>query len=86
MGIRCVKVATASRKTIVLVSGMRDNACRERIADALARVRGVRDVEVSLMRGRAVVCHDGQCKTDELVLAVKRSGYSASLGDDGFSS
>lgn len=76
----------AARKTVVLIGGMRDNACRERIADALGRVKGVSDVEVSLMRGRAVVCHDGQCKTDELVLAVKRSGYSATLRGDGASS
>ena len=73
----------AGRKTVVYVIGMRDNACRERIADALGQVAGVADVEVSLIRGRAVVCHDTTCRARELVQAVRRSGFSASLSKDG---
>lgn len=66
-------------RTVLLISGMRDNTCRERIAEALGRVEGVLDVGVSMVRGRAVVAHDAPCSPQELVRAVEAAGYGATL-------
>lgn len=65
--------------TVLMIMGMRDNACRERIVDALGKVRGVRDVDVNLMRARATVTHERTCDASELVWAVVRAGFGAAL-------
>lgn len=72
-------MAVGAKKAVLNVSGMRDNACRERVLAALARVRGVKDVSVSLIRARAVIVYDAPCATAELVRAVKSAGYGALL-------
>ena len=66
-------------RTELLISGMRDNACRERVAEALRRVEGVVDVSVSLLRARAVVLHTGSCGRQWLVKAVGSAGYQATV-------
>ena len=69
--------------TVLVIMGMRDNLCRERVADALGRVDGVKDVTVSLMRGRAIVEHEPSCEPAQLVWAVVNAGYGAALDDAG---
>lgn len=66
-------------RTELLISGMRDNACRERVAEALRRVEGVVDVSVSLLRARAIVLHTAACHSEWLVRAVLDAGYQATL-------
>lgn len=66
-------------RTELLISGMRDNACRERVADALRRVEGVVDVSVSLLRARAIVLHTASCDKEWLVRAVSAAGYQSTL-------
>lgn len=66
-------------RTELLISGMRDNACRERVAEALRRVEGVVDVSVSLLRARAIVLHTASCDREWLVRAVSGAGYQATL-------
>lgn len=61
-----------------MIMGMRDNSCRERVADSLGRVDGVTDVSVSLIRARAVVAHTHTCQPAELIRAVQSAGFHAS--------
>lgn len=68
-----------SMRTVLAISGMRDNDCRERVCRALGRVNGVKDVSVSLIRARAVVEHHQPCDPAELVRAVTGAGYGATL-------
>jgi copper chaperone CopZ len=62
---------------VLLIMGMRDNACRERIAAALEAVVGVMDVDVNLHRARAAILHERCCSSDELVRTVVKAGYEA---------
>lgn len=66
-------------QTSILIGGMRDNRCRERLTEALERVIGVRHAEVSLYRGRAIVSHDARCTLSSLLRAIEEAGYSAKL-------
>lgn len=64
----------------MLIMGMRDNACRERVSSALGRIKGVTDVSVSLIRARAIVTHEAPCDELQLVRAVVKAGYGATNG------
>src|SRR5262249_12564937 len=70
-------------RTVLTIMGMRDNACRERIAEVLEAVPGVRDVDVNLHRARATVLHEPPCTLEALLGAVVRAGYGASLSGTG---
>lgn len=67
------------QKAVLMITGMRNNDCRERVAEALGRVRGVMQVDVSLLRARATVLHEPGCEPDLLMRAVGEAGYSAML-------
>jgi cation transport ATPase len=64
---------------VLLIMGMRDNACRERIAAALEAVAGVVDVDVNLHRARAAIVHEAHCAPAELVRSVIQAGYAVTL-------
>jgi len=66
-------------RTYLLIAGMRNNACRERIAGVLERLPGVRQVDVSLLRGQAAIVHAPECRVEDLVETVARAGFSAKL-------
>ena len=70
-------MAPDERQTVLLISGMRDNRCRERIAAALESLPGVREVELNLYRARAVIIHDARSTPLLLMAAVERAGYGA---------
>lgn len=72
-------MSSEATRTVLVITGMRDNSCRERIADVLGQIKGVRDVAVSLFRARAVVEHEPTCEASELVRAVEGAGYSVKL-------
>ncbi len=57
-------------KVVLLISGMRENACREKVEEALGRITGVIDVGVSLMRGGGVVEFQSPCTEEDLIRAV----------------
>ena len=60
------------------VRGMTCNHCVKHVTKALNGVSGVdRVVEVNLDRGEALV--EGSAVTDELIAAVNKAGYQASL-------
>lgn len=69
--------------TVLVIIGMQDNASRERVCEILRHVKGVNDVSVSLMRGRAVVNHEPWSDSAALVWAVVKAGYGAALNGTG---
>ena len=68
-----------SVRTTLLITGMRDNACRERVAAALEAIPGVREVDVNLYRARATIAHAADCSDADLIRAVVQIGYAAAL-------
>ena len=69
-------------RTVLLLVGMRDHRCRERIAHALGSVAGVREVDVNLYRALATVVHGPPCGAAALLRAVRGTGYGAALVGD----
>lgn len=68
---------SGATRTALVIMGMRDNACREHIVGTLESVDGVKDVVVSLPRGRAVIVHEPSCDLEDLMGAIVRAGYGA---------
>jgi copper chaperone CopZ len=66
-------------RTVLLIDGMKDNGCREIVVTALEVVRGVNEVHVNLYRGHAIIRHEPHCEATDLIAAVERAGYGASL-------
>ncbi len=66
-------------RTVLVIMGMRDNSCRERLCDALARLDGVTDVDVSLIRAHATIVHRPRCSRAQLVWAVVSEGYGVAM-------
>lgn len=64
---------------VLLIVGMKDNGCREIVVEALEIVRGVKEVHVNLYRGHAIISHEPHCEAADLIAAVERAGYGASL-------
>jgi copper chaperone CopZ len=64
---------------VLVIMGMRDNACRERVAEALGQIDGVLSTNVSLIRARATVVHEPPCDAAQLVWTVVNAGYGAAL-------
>ena len=68
---------TAVCRAVLLIDGMRDNHCRELVLDALLKVAGVSEAEVSLFKARATVAFTAPCNPEDLIKAVARAGYKA---------
>ncbi len=68
-------------RTLLLITGMRDNRCRESVAGVLERVLGVKEVHVNLFRARATIIHEPPCAPADLIAAMARAGYGAALGN-----
>lgn len=69
-------------KVVLLISGMRENACRVKVEEALSRIAGVIDVGVSLMRAGGVVEYQTPCTEGELLRAVERAGFTATVSKE----
>lgn len=69
--------------TRLAISGMRSNSCREVVVEALAALRGVKDVSVSLIRAEAEVTHRPPCDPKQLVQAIVSAGYGATIAPAG---
>ncbi len=65
-------------RTRLLVIGMRDNAGREAVVEALSSIVGVVECEVSIFHARATIVHMPPCEVSALVGAVERVGFRAS--------
>jgi copper chaperone len=57
------------------IEGMRCNNCVRHVTEALKKVAGVEQVEVSLQEGRATV--SGTAPVEKLIEAVREEGYTA---------
>jgi len=68
-------LSSRNTRTVLLIAGMCDNGSREQIAEALGRVNGVKQVDVTLFRAKAIVIHDPHCEPVELVRAVAGTGH-----------
>jgi copper chaperone len=66
-------------KTTLKVQGMTCNHCVMRVAKALKAVTGVKDAQVDLQKGEAIVTYDEATVTSEkLAATVTEAGYKAS--------
>jgi Cu+-exporting ATPase len=80
------KTRTEAKVTIP-VSGMTCAGCQANVQQALARAPGVAQANVNLMTSNATVTFDPEVASPEqLVEAVRATGYGAELPDDSRSS
>jgi cation transport ATPase len=63
--------------TVLMIAGMRDNACRQKVAEAIESIAGVKDVNVNLYRARATIVHEPPCAQSMLMQTIEESGYAA---------
>lgn len=61
------------------VTGMTCAACSARVEKVTAQVSGVENVEVNLLAGTMVVTADNQAVLPQIVAAVEKAGYGASV-------
>ena len=67
-------------RVVIPVTGMTCAACQSRVQRTLARVPGVADATVNLLLGNAAVAFDpGATSVEQLVDAVRETGYGAKL-------
>ena len=59
--------------TIINITGMSCNHCKMAVEKALKAVPGVKEVEVNLEKGQAVI--EGTAEQEQLVKAVEEAGY-----------
>jgi copper chaperone CopZ len=71
--------AENEEEVVLNVKGMTCGMCENTVKTALLKCNGVKDAEVSHKEGKAVVkVEEGKAKTDELIKAVEKAGFSAS--------
>ncbi len=71
---------TPTQKAVLKVSGMTCGGCASEVKSALTKVEGVKECKVSWKEGKAEVGFTGdQAKANELVKAVNKTGFKASL-------
>lgn len=63
------------------IEGMTCGHCQATVAEALSRVKGVKDAEVDLAAGRARVEAKAGVEPTALVAAVEAAGYTAHAED-----
>ena len=72
----------AQRNTVLNVLGMSCGSCVRHVTAALAAVPGVSKVDVQLRSGTAVIEHDAEATTAELIEALRETGYDSSARDE----
>ena len=61
--------------TTLSITGMTCNNCVRHVGDAIRKVQGVANVQVSLPDGQAMVDHDDLTTIPALLAAVESAGY-----------
>ena len=70
-------------KQIFDVKGMTCSACQNTVTKAASKVKGVRDVNVSLMTNSMTVVYDESVATADMIeTSVEKAGYEAILRSD----
>jgi copper chaperone len=72
----------AQRNTVLNVLGMSCGSCVRHVTAALAAVPGVSKVDVQLRSGTAVIQHDAEATTAQLIEALRETGYESSARDE----
>ena len=72
----------AQRTTVLDVLGMSCGSCVRHVTAALAAVPGVSKVDVQLRSGTAVIEHDAEATTAQLIEALREPGYESRLRDE----
>ena len=81
---RTTNSGTVSERVRLHVGGMSCASCQAHVQNALAKVPGVRDANVNLMTNEATVTYDASaCALPDLIGAVERTGYQASVSSRG---
>ncbi|EQB63180.1 MAG: hypothetical protein RBG1_1C00001G0759 [candidate division Zixibacteria bacterium RBG-1] len=74
------KEEAVTQKAVLNVSGMTCGGCASEVKSALTKVNGVKECKVSWKEGKAEVGFTGDpAKANELVKAVNKTGFKASL-------
>ena len=64
------------------ITGMTCSACSARVDQCVRRLDGVQEVSVNLLKNSMTVSYDGQVLgADDIVKAVEKAGYGASVRD-----
>lgn len=69
-------------KTQLLIDGMHCSSCAETITRELKKIEGVDEANVNFASEKANIVHQADTKSDDLIAAVKKAGYSASVVDN----
>ena len=69
-----------------IVTGMTCSACSAHVDKAVRKLAGVSEVNVNLLSGTMTVDWQGDLTADDIIAAVVKSGYGASLPQTGPSS
>ena len=62
-----------------IVTGMTCSACSAHVDKAVRKLAGVSEVNVNLLSGTMTVDWQGDLTADDIIAAVVKSGYGASL-------
>jgi len=65
--------------TLMRVDGMDGHAGWQDVYEALSRISGVKDIQLSLARGLAAVRHEAHCSPASLRGAIHASGHAARI-------
>ena len=63
------------------VFGMTCASCSSHVSKAVSQVKGVKDVNVSLLTNSMLVTYDEPANSKEIIKAVSKAGYKAKLSD-----
>lgn len=70
-----------AEEVVLNVEGMTCGACENAVKSQLLKVEGVKEATADCKKGKAIVkVEGGEVKTDELIKAVEKAGFSASEG------
>lgn len=70
----------AEQKAVLMITGKSCLSHPKEITDALLGVKGVKTVDLSSMKGHAVVTHDGTVKPEALIEALKKAKGKDGMG------
>ncbi len=63
------------------VMGMTCASCQMHVEKAVTHLKGVKECNVNLMMNSMTVTYDGKLTSDDIIHAVQKAGYDASLAD-----
>ena len=72
-----------TKQLVLEMSGMTCGGCVKTLTGAFKKVKGAKDVRVTLKPQRAVITYDsGAAKAEQFVKAAEKAGYKAKIASD----